>query len=115
MAQDFSKAFYDSKAWRDCRKAYRKSVGGLCEKCLAKGLYRAADVVHHRIVLTPENVKQPEVTLNWANLEALCFDCHAEEHQEEVRQGIEKAAARKPNVKRRRWRVTEGGKIAPLI
>jgi 5-methylcytosine-specific restriction endonuclease McrA len=37
-------------------------------------------VVHHRTYLAPQNIHNPELTLNWANLEALCQDCHNREH-----------------------------------
>lgn len=36
-------------------------------------------IVHHKIVLTPENINDPEVTLNWEYLELLCLDCHNRE------------------------------------
>lgn len=107
MAQEFSKAFYDSTAWRSCREAYRKSVGGLCELCLAKGMIRAADVVHHKILLTPENIKRPEITMNFDNLEALCHACHAERHPEEHRKVNEKLRKRS----KKRWIVGQDGRI----
>ena len=39
-----------------------------------------AKVVHHRTYLTPKNINDPSITLNWDNLEALCQDCHNKEH-----------------------------------
>ena len=85
MAKDFSAPFYNSRAWKDCRKAYRKSRRGLCERCLAKGIYKPGEIVHHRTELTPENVYDPAVALSFDNLELLCRDCHAEVHQKHVR------------------------------
>jgi hypothetical protein len=38
--------------------------------------------VHHRIWLTPENINDPNVSLNHENLELLCQDCHNKEHHE---------------------------------
>ena len=111
MAQEFSKAFYDSTAWRSCREAYRKSVGGLCELCLAKGMIRAADVVHHKILLTPENIKRPEITMNFDNLEALCHACHAERHPEEHRKVNEKLRRKS----KRRWSVGADGRVMALL
>lgn len=35
--------FYSTWAWRNCRALYIKSVGGLCERCLAKGLINPAE------------------------------------------------------------------------
>lgn len=78
--KDFAKAFYTSQAWKECREAYRKSVGGLCERCLKSGLYTAGEIVHHKIHITPDNVNDPSVTLNFKNLELVCRECHALEH-----------------------------------
>ena len=80
MAKDYAKSFYNSLAWKTCREAYKKSVGGLCERCLKKGLFTPAYMVHHKTHITPENISNPDITLNWENLEALCYDCHIEEH-----------------------------------
>ena len=82
MAKDFAKPFYKSKAWQDCRAGYIKVVGGLCEDCLAKGIYTPGKVVHHRCHITPENITDPTVTLNWDNLKLVCQDCHAKEHKD---------------------------------
>ena len=79
--RDFAKDLYCSKAWKDTRKAYAKSRGGLCERCLSKGLYKPGEIVHHKIHLSPENINDPTVTLSWDNLELLCRDCHGTEHQ----------------------------------
>lgn len=81
MAKDFAKTFYASQVWRDTRAAYRKSRGGLCERCLAKGLIKPAAIVHHKIYITADNVDDPNVVLNWDNLEALCRECHEDEHR----------------------------------
>ena len=79
--KEFAKKFYASVAWKECRKAYKKSKGGLCERCLAKGLITPCEIVHHKVYLTPENIHDPNVTLNWMNLECLCRRCHEEEHE----------------------------------
>ena len=78
--QEFAKAFYKSKAWQRTRQAYASSVGGLCEECLRRGLYRPGEIVHHRQALTPENILDPAVSLAWSNLELLCRDCHGAAH-----------------------------------
>lgn len=72
--------FYSSKRWIHCRTAYLSSVGGLCELCLRSGLYRPAEVVHHIRPITDENLNDPEITLSWSNLMALCKQHHAEAH-----------------------------------
>ena len=78
--QDFAKAFYKSKRWQSTRAAYLKSVGGLCEVCLKKGLYKPAVIVHHKVFIGPDNINNPEVTLSWNNLEAVCRECHEDKH-----------------------------------
>lgn len=37
--------------------------------------------MHHKIRLTPANLNNPEIALNWKNLELLCEDCHKAEHK----------------------------------
>ena len=76
MARDFAKDFYNSKAWRDCAKAYKASKFGICERCKQpKGT-----IVHHKVYLNEENINDVTVTLNQENLELLCIDCHHAEH-----------------------------------
>ena len=74
-------AFYGTEAWKRCRRAYKKYRGGLCERCLAKGLYEPGTIVHHKIYMTPETMNNPRVALDFDNLELLCRACHAEEHE----------------------------------
>jgi 5-methylcytosine-specific restriction enzyme A len=80
MAKAWAKAFYHSKEWLECRAAYIQYVNGLCERCLKKGIIKPGYIVHHKIHLTPDNINNPEVTLNWDNLEYLCKECHDKEH-----------------------------------
>lgn len=67
--------FYNSKAWRKCRDAYFVSVYGLCERCGNPG-----KIVHHTIYLTPLNINDPSISLNFEYLELLCQDDHNKEH-----------------------------------
>lgn len=76
----YAAAFYSSTAWKRCREAYRERVGGLCEQCLRRGIYTPAEIIHHIVEITPENVNDPAVTLNFDNLRAVCRECHAKEH-----------------------------------
>lgn len=94
--KDFAASFYKSKAWQDCRAAYVKRAGGLCERCLARGMYVPGVIVHHKTHITPNNINDPAVTLNPDNLELLCRDCHGSEHR-----GFE-----------RRWKVDETGRVS---
>lgn len=76
----YASAFYKSADWQKCRAAYISSVGGLCEDCLAKGIVTPGLVVHHIDPITPENIRDPNITLSFDNLKLVCQDCHAKEH-----------------------------------
>ena len=97
MAKDYAKAFYKTKAWKNCRAGYISSVGGLCERCYRNGLIVPGDIVHHKIHLTPENIKDPTVALNWKNLECLCRLCHNDAHKGDLIQ--------------KRYRIDEFGRV----
>lgn len=98
MAREFAKAFYDSAAWRRARAKAMETSNHLCAECLRKGLIRGADVVHHVIPITPENINDKYITLAQKNLRPLCTDCHAAAHQQ-----------------KRRYEIRQDGSIAPLI
>lgn len=36
--------------------------------------------MHHKILLTPNNINNPEISLNHAHLQYLCLECHNIEH-----------------------------------
>ena len=72
--------FYRTKRWEHTRKAYLVEIGGLCERCLEKGLIEPATQVHHKIRLTSDNLKDPNISIGFQNLEGLCERCHREEH-----------------------------------
>jgi hypothetical protein len=74
--KEFAQWFYKSKAWRECRNGYFLSQHGICERCDGAGR-----IVHHKKYLTPANITNPTVALDWANLELLCDACHQKEHQ----------------------------------
>lgn len=73
--KEYARSFYLSEAWRSTRDAYFKARCGLCERCGAAG-----DIVHHKKYITPKNIHDPRITLDWSNLELLCQDCHNKEH-----------------------------------
>lgn len=73
-------SFYGSKVWKDCKTSYLKSVGGLCELCKAQGIITPAEAVHHLEHITAENMTNPNITLSWTNLQALCRKHHDEVH-----------------------------------
>ena len=83
-----AESFYKSRTWRKCKEAYTKSVGGLCERCLSRGVYNAGRIVHHKIYIGPENINDASVTLNFENLELLCRSCHELEHKSARRYAV---------------------------
>ena len=83
--QDFAKQFYKSPSWKTTRAAVFSARKGLCDLCLQQGLYVPAEIVHHKVHLTPENINDPNITLNWDNLQLLCRECHARMHDAKKR------------------------------
>lgn len=75
MAREFAKSFYNSKAWKVTRLTVLEREHFLCERC-----GEPASQVHHKIWLRPDNINDPNITLNLENLEALCETCHQHEH-----------------------------------
>ena len=78
----FAKPFYKSRAWQKVRALVLDRSHGLCERCMERDKLTPADVVHHITPLSPENMGDPSITLDPANLMALCHDCHTEVHQQ---------------------------------
>lgn len=78
MAKEWSKTFYKSQAWQQCRNAYiaeRTSIdGGMCEECRQQLGY----IVHHKKKLTEDNISNPDISLNHKYLEYVCKSCHDE-------------------------------------
>lgn len=73
--KEYAKRFYNSTAWRNTQKAYMQSKNYVCERCGG-----VAEIVHHKKYISPSNINDPNITLNWDNLEALCRRCHQHEH-----------------------------------
>lgn len=69
------KEFYHSRAWKRLSRAFLLSRNYICERC-----GKPAEIAHHKKHLTAANVLDPDISLNPANLEALCMDCHNAEH-----------------------------------
>lgn len=87
-------AFYTRQAWRRCRASFLQSKNGLCEICLKRGMIVPAMHVHHKVPITPQNLKDPKITLNHENLMALCEECHQKMHR------------------KKRWRCDPDGHVA---
>ena len=105
--KEYAKGFYQSAAWKRTRQTVIKRANGLCERCKARGIYKPGYIVHHKEYITPGNISNPNITLNVhdasvtldpANLEYLCEDCHNKEHKA------------KPNT---RYRFDSDGKLLP--
>ena len=58
-------------------------------------MYTPGEIVHHKVHITPVNINDESVTLNFDNLELVCRDCHAELHE----------------AHHRRYRVDEFGRV----
>lgn len=76
MAKDWAKDFYESKSWRETRDYLMAKYNFICQKCKNQ----PAEIVHHIIWLTPQNINNPKITLCEDNLIPVCRDCHAEYH-----------------------------------
>lgn len=66
-----------------------KKAKGLCEDCYKEGKVTPAEEVHHIKFLTPENINDPNITLNYDNLVALCRECHRKRHGKQKRYKID--------------------------
>lgn len=81
MQRNNSEVFkkYNCKRWKDLRE-YKKNINPFCERCLLKGKYNPAYIVHHKEYITQENYMDDNVFYNIDNLESLCLECHNKEH-----------------------------------
>lgn len=79
MERSIPSTFYKTKRWLKVRAVYL-SEHPYCERCLAAGIVKPAEHVHHRIHLTKDNYTDPAIAYGADNLEALCQDCHNREH-----------------------------------
>lgn len=93
--KEWAKRFYLSAAWKKTAAAFLTSKEYICERC-----GEPAKIAHHRTQLTPDNINDSTITLNWNNLEALCQDCHNKEHHKR---------------KTARYKFDSEGNISPLL
>lgn len=96
--QKYAESFYKSGTWQRVQSFVMQRDHFLCVECLKVGRVTPADLVHHIIPITRQNIDDPEITLNPDNLEAVCVQCHANLH---------------PKENKRRWSVDSDGNIAP--
>lgn len=102
MAKEFAYSFYNSMIWRKTKKSFLHYKNNLCERCLKSGIITPATLVHHKKYITPENIHNTDITLNYNNLEALCQDCHNKEHHRD-------------NTVKKRYIFLPNGELSPLI
>ena len=79
ILKEWAKKFYESTAWKKTRDSVMAECNYVCNRC--KNKYGPAEIVHHKIWLTPQNINDVNITLNKDNLEPLCRTCHAKEHE----------------------------------
>ena len=101
MAKDFSKSFYNSARWRKCRESYIRKVHSICERCGEPGL-----ILHHKILLTPDNINDDSITLNHDNLEYVCLLCHNIDE-------LNEHGRHKKQIQYTQYRITENGDVIP--
>ena len=89
MAQEWAKAFYNSKQWQQVREAMLKRDR---YRCQTPGCYNPAEEVHHKKKLTKQNINDPLISLNPDNLICLCGDCHKARHRRDKVEGLRKRA-----------------------
>lgn len=72
--------FYKTKSWLSCKQAYMNHVNGLCEICFSKNRIVPAKIVHHKIHMNSETVKDDSLAYGFDNLQAVCLACHNDIH-----------------------------------
>ena len=77
------KKLYNNTKWRKLRDVYMMEHP-LCQRCLEKGITKVAEDCHHK--KSPfrnglSMIERYELLLDYDNLEALCRDCHNDEHR----------------------------------
>lgn len=75
------KSFYASETWINFRLGLITERGNRCQRC-GKIIPKSTDIIaHHKIELTPENVRDHTISLNPEEVDLVCFDCHNEIHK----------------------------------
>ncbi|MEQ2441584.1 HNH endonuclease [Solibaculum intestinale] len=76
IADDNIHAFYVSPLWLKVSAEVLKEQHYECQRCKKRGRYKRANTVHHN-----KPVRQyPRLALTKDHLEAICKECHYEEH-----------------------------------
>lgn len=80
ITDDNIHAFYISSAWKKKKRQILKDQNHECQRCKAKGIYKKARTVHHKKYLRD----RPDLALDDGNLEAICEECHYDEHHRKI-------------------------------
>lgn len=95
MSYGVRKDFYNSKAWKNCKKEVwlrQNLLCGICGKpvyvnglsCYLPKEQRRTGIVHHIEHLDNINVYDDNISLNPNNLIGVCKDCHEKEHHTDI-------------------------------
>lgn len=68
--------FYNSPIWKRKQRQILRDQKGECQRCRKRGVYKKARTVHHKMYLRDN----PDLALDDKNLEAICEECHYDEH-----------------------------------
>lgn len=85
MAKAYAESFYNGTTWRRTSRTYMMSQNYICEKC-----GNPARICHHVKHITPQNITDLNITLNFENLACWCQDCHTKHHLsgDECKEGL---------------------------
>lgn len=85
IAQDKLHTFYISSIWKSTKREVLKEQNHECQRCkLIKKIYTKATTVHHKKYVR----KYPRLALTKSNLEAICEQCHYDEHHRGPKKGF---------------------------
>ena len=103
----------NSREWRDIR-AKKMAANPLCERCSAMGYVTASQCVHHLVEVESGHTKAEceELCYRWNNLQALCYQCHAEIHKAKGK-GTKENHQQRENERLQRWIERHGGQPSP--
>lgn len=78
-SRELRRKAYNNTKWRKVRDLYMLNHP-LCERCLAKGIVKPAQDIHHKQSPFANNKINYTKLLDSDNLQALCKECHGEIH-----------------------------------
>ena len=73
---------YRSKDWAKVRRL-KLACNPFFERCLREGIYKAAEIVHHKTYINELNYRDDNIFLGLDNLESICIAHHNREHFED--------------------------------